>query len=831
MRRIASARARSTRNFDNRHTTDEQNFDFGGNLYAEGNITVFVDAAGPVCLAHAFFATSNSVEMNGNAEQSVLYVDAQDEDNGVGGWQAVGSLGEIFKGEFEADLGAGDVRPGAPGGWGAPVRAPPLTPSTGWGGARVPSLPRPLAFNTERAGDLRSGFTLAAPICAHSRLRIGWYHPRFLDGNASALLQDGSDCVVSKAMCAFAMYTNDQLVSFPGTRLPEDVAAFDARAPAFTAADARALPELVNDVAQVWAPLRLFDAALAGGDAARSRRVCGAVALSGTSSGAAEAAEGEWTVFAERGRPGTISLLWVDFPGAPHLLHSAFVWLEASWDDGRAALRASFEGLIGPTRLEAGGPAMVPKEGRAVGEMPRSGCVVNASASPLDAHSYCSGGFYMLLPMAWQSAARVSIVFAAGAAEAAAGPALQAGTLEAWPPAPWPPSVPWRRALHQGSRAASAVNVDVCSAVVVSRDAAAAAAREGAAATLGGGSGPPKHVGYLQSSRLDTVAPGKPWSMSPDVGTLLSISGVSGSLVYFAFYLRCEIQFCSEGDIRGWADGRRTPTVWSTGFEDFFGGAHAYVYRPNHIEPMYVWDRRSPHNGDSTTGYFQAQTFGLDAPRFQHSFKMALEVQSEIGFYARTTSLFYGLPAGAPNVTSTLRPAALWHLAPAEAHYEVRARGGGAIAAADVDEYELASVVASRGELAIGGELVRERVLALLAPATVSFTVSVLPSARSVVLRRLVDTRRSVAVARLSVDGVFVGRWIATDRSFDQIDTNWQEDDFALPPAATFGKSSLRISLDVAPEAARGNRTYLRHQLSPAWVEARYDVLCFPEFV
>ena len=71
-----------------------------------------------------------------------------------------------------------------------------------------------------------------------------------------------------------------------------------------------------------------------------------------------------------------------------------------------------------------------------------------------------------------------------------------------------------------------------------------------------------------------------------------------------------------------------------------------------------------------------------------------------------------------------------------------------------------------------------ESALAISGSATVAFTVRIVPTARSVILRRLFDIRRSVARATVRVDGVVVGYWLTADRAFDTIDAYWQEDDF-----------------------------------------------------
>lgn len=799
----------------------ERNLDFGAFLYVEDNLNVFVDAAGPVCLTHSFFALSASLDVEANYKSTELHVDTGS------GWKSIGTIGDIFVGDYAADLYNGDRDPGGPRASAfSTAERPKLSPSEGWGSG-LPALPRPLVFNTERSANLRSGFTLTAPVCAHTRLRIAW-HFKWMPQEGSLALQQGSDCVAQNTACETPQYTNPALIKFPGTTLPPGVTPFDATVPAFSTADALALPALAHDVERVWSPARLIDEARAGGDAARSVRRCGRIG-----DGAKESRE--WAVLSETGRPGTISLLWVDFPDAPYLLHSSHVWIEASWDDGRGKLRVNLEGLLGPgawtSNSDRDGP-IVRKEGLYVGELPRGNLDacrldVAANASPLDAKTFCTGGFYITLPMGWSRAADVRVVYTGDAAEL--GDSTRKAYLDRWEPAPWPP--------HDRRLAADAPPLDsvtICTAAVVARDDVAAAEREGAAAALGGGDGPPPAVGYLQAAYASSRQAGTNMDVFPG-GVLANITGASGSLAFFSVYLHCGVQFCTEGDLRIWTDGRHTPSQWSSGFEDFFGGAHSYAFRPHHLEPFYAWDRRfGVDSGAKSTQYYQARSFGFDSPRFQHSLLAAIESIAEGSpMYARATTLFYGLPAGAPVVTDTLHPAALLGAAasPGEVKYEVRARADGG-SAPQVTTQNMTSVIPSRGELAAGGTPLFESALAISGAATVAFTVRVDPAARSVVLRRLFDIRRAVARATVRVDGVVVGFWLTADRAFDTIDAHWQEDDFAIPLEATLGRSSVRVELDVDAETdslwSKKARTYLRHQLPPAWSEARYTVLCFP---
>lgn len=835
----------------------ELNFDFSSYLYVEGaDKFVFVDAAGPVCFTQMHMvATMGGVrDHDERLRKSILHVDV-----GAGGWQSLGSLGSIFYGGYAADLGVH-----------AAVRPPPsnLTPATGWGSGSV-SLPRPLAATYERTGLLEGGFALWAPICSHTRLRMAFEHVAFSAQpgleSPSELLHHITECVFTLGGigCPLGLYTNPFLLHFPGTVLPEGVLAFNASAPAFTPSDEVALPALAYNVAALWAPERHLVEALEGGDASRSVQRCGEVALA--SSGDSSATLASWLVFSDAVSSnnssvggGTITLLWVDFPEAPYLLHSAEIFLVAVWDGGKGVLDVPFEGLLGPSSSSRGpgGQAPLPpdhaeytalKEGRALGELPRGGCAGGGTSSnclcnspspgtgfPLHRGTYCSGGLYLTLPMTWQETAEVRLEFRmnGGSIQDRAAAAAMGFDLGApFPSPPWPPS-----------------SLRLCSSAVVARPEVVNAASQGTTSALGGGVdlAPGASRGYLQSAVRRTVQP-RGMSMAPTSGTLLSIANASGSLAFISIVSFCSSDVCFEGDIRMWADGRATPSVWVDGLEDLFACGHAYSRQQHGTEPFVQWDRRYPHvHGENKVEHlFQARSFGFDAPRFQHGLVGAVEVLGDSAIYTRTSALFYGLPAPPPVITAKLFPAQLLLGALGESPGKGSERGGGgdfklegslfsySITSAPgtqslpPDAFSLTSVIASKGLPGQSGELLTTTALAILSPnVTVSFTVPVLPGARSVVLRRLHDVAHSVAVAEVRVDGLAAGRIVASDRSYRAIDARWQEDDLALPLEATRGKQSVRVELLVKPEAAEAfGRVYLEHQAAPAWIEARWQVI------
>jgi hypothetical protein len=79
-------------------------------------------------------------------------------------------------------------------------------------------------------------------------------------------------------------------------------------------------------------------------------------------------------------------------------------------------------------------------------------------------------------------------------------------------------------------------------------------------------------------------------------------------------------------------------------------------------------------------------------------------------------------------------------------------------------------------------------------PAPLSVTLRVDPGASGVVLRRLTDQAPPLVPLAVSVDGVAAGTW-ASATATPNPSKRWLEDDFALPPRLTSGRSTLRVTL------------------------------------
>jgi hypothetical protein len=290
-----------------------------------------------------------------------------------------------------------------------------------------------------------------------------------------------------------------------------------------------------------------------------------------------------------------------------------------------------------------------------------------------------------------------------------------------------------------------------------------------------------------------------------------------------------------EGDIRAWADSAATPALWSTGFEDLFGGSHFYKHAPHRSEALFAWDRSAV--SENVVHCFQMRTFMLDKLHFRQSLRVAIEqtVFSPWPMHGRAAALFYGLPAGggASDAASFADELLVGNVSSRSAHeYELTAAEG------TVATYDLSSVLPSEGEFD-SQRISLQGIYAIRSAApmgnggvgsAVSFTLRVPADAQLVELRRLVDVRYSVQRADIFVDGLFALEWLSTDRHYEHLDTHWREEVRVLPPHLTNGKSLLRVRVEVRVDEQDllGSRSYVPTSLGGAWTEARWRAACYP---
>ena len=104
------------------------------------------------------------------------------------------------------------------------------------------------------------------------------------------------------------------------------------------------------------------------------------------------------------------------------------------------------------------------------------------------------------------------------------------------------------------------------------------------------------------------------------------------------------------------------------------------------------------------------------------------------------------------------------------------------------------------------------------------------PENVGVILRRLTDTRRSLSTAEVFVDGISMGMWIDSDRSWSHLDCHWQIQDFIVASKFTIGKTFLAVKLEAGPNNME-NKTRYDFMLTQAWIEAKWWIITIlPDF-
>lgn len=319
---------------------------------------------------------------------------------------------------------------------------------------------------------------------------------------------------------------------------------------------------------------------------------------------------------------------------------------------------------------------------------------------------------------------------------------------------------------------------------------------------------------------------------------LINVTGLRGSLVGLLQFASSATQFFVEGDLLLWVDGCPSPAIWSSGYEDFFLGSHGYYVR-DFNGPFHAYHRQDSPSGLET---WQMRHLTADAIPFRDSLVGLVEGEGyapdmvEPNTFISSTALVYGWPTRGLVLTDELVPGDEVDAAGTSSpHRYFIDLGKGGKAGAGLTEYALATHIPSYGldrsqhppgrRIPSETFLVVARVLALEARASVSFRVGVDPDNVGVILRRLVDVRRPVSRADVTVDGEPAGTWFSADRSWSHLDGHWQVQDFIVDEAQTHGKSYLDVVLDAGPDTTTPGRIPYDFLLAPAWVEARWWII------
>ncbi|HVU51589.1 MAG TPA: DUF2961 domain-containing protein [Polyangia bacterium] len=256
-----------------------------------------------------------------------------------------------------------------------------------------------------------------------------------------------------------------------------------------------------------------------------------------------------------------------------------------------------------------------------------------------------------------------------------------------------------------------------------------------------------------------------------------------------------------EGDLRSYADGRRTPGIQGTGYEDdhFGGWSNEFFSTPFSLplngEPLArILDHTGQYNGDVTMYRVWRGIPFLGEVR--HSVEHGTENVRQVNESAAT--FFYAEPRpwlvdsdaldvcdDASRAAHALSVAGETRLPPLASAFEGRA-------------YQTTVTMCHHAHT-----------------GRATFTLAVSPDNAGVILRRAYDQARGRQRAAVSVDGAVAGTWYVAESNET---LRWAERDFFLPPSVTRGRARLAITIEPQPEPDLAGDP-------PAWDAAAYRTL------
>ena len=319
------------------------------------------------------------------------------------------------------------------------------------------------------------------------------------------------------------------------------------------------------------------------------------------------------------------------------------------------------------------------------------------------------------------------------------------------------------------------------------------------------------------------------------INYVVNVSGLQGSLVGMSQLADSNSQFFMEGDLLIWVDKSPTPAVWSSGFEDWYLGSHGYFKR-DYNGPYHAYSRADRNKAVST---WQTRQLSIDAVPFRDSLLVFLEGE---GFddgnpntQIESAALIYGWPTRGLHVSDVIVPSEEKNNAIGMHNYMIITEHQSPESNESwIEDYALSSYFPGFGfeksQHKVADRIPSEifmivpNILALKKSATITFSVSIELENAGVILRRLTDTRRSLSSAEVFVDGISMGMWINSDRSWSHLDCHWQVQDFIVPSKFTSGKTSLDLKLKAGPYNMENQSRY-EFMLTQAWIEAKWWII------
>lgn len=229
-----------------------------------------------------------------------------------------------------------------------------------------------------------------------------------------------------------------------------------------------------------------------------------------------------------------------------------------------------------------------------------------------------------------------------------------------------------------------------------------------------------------------------------------------------------------EGDERAMVDDSRSPAVHGTGTEDFYNGAWYFENGP-YTQPVSGNSAHTVENGlDDTAMYRQLIS---DAIPFRRHLRFTIEHggTNDTSTNVWTLVYYYQQPTQKLVLSDTLNVGV--NTSENQHSYTISQPTFKGSRTFSFEGENSALNVTSNGRAHKG---------------TSQFTMAVAANNRGVVLRRMFDQGVLNQQATVSVDGTLVGTWYMAGGNGTH---RWREEDFAIPPSFTSGKSAIRITI------------------------------------
>lgn len=286
--------------------------------------------------------------------------------------------------------------------------------------------------------------------------------------------------------------------------------------------------------------------------------------------------------------------------------------------------------------------------------------------------------------------------------------------------------------------------------------------------------------------------------------------------------------FYMEGDERVYVDGSRSPAVYGTGTEDFFGGGYYYENGPFSLFDHGLTAKELGAAGTGRTSQYRLML--TDPWFFRDGLKLGIEHGGGDGLTTAVRSVVFWYGTGHrglaqtdridPSSASSVKAAGYGATTATAANLKAFFEGDhdGNLSSPAFDQLQPGAQRPPPGTESVldwTGESVTSNGLTHPVGAAIHFNVRIDRRNQGVVLRRQLDQQTFGQRAEVSVNGRPAGIWLTPGTNTSK---RWADSDFTLPAALTAGKLRLAITLKIlrSPNVPNGS--------AEGWTDFGYTV-------